>query len=274
MTPYTPQRRVLYLGAAAGFVVLVVGAIIATLGHGIVLGVVSVTLVTLGSAILFPILITFTYDRLRERWLGDEIWRLFTELADAGIMRVYRDREFAPNRDNAQTRLAEEFKNVESGTIYIMGPSLRVFFNPLGPFYHDIEGMLKGKSGRVNMAALIARKDSPCVADRTFVEEPGLKPGEKSQAERDADSTVATIQTLRKTIGPCIGLRRFMPAPYCTAIIFPHVAYFSPNVLAPEVPVRLPMILFSNNSHGYKMLKSSFDYLWNHNDTIEASATQ
>ena len=28
--------------------------------------------------------------------------------------------------------------------------------------------------------------------------------------------------------------------------------------------MRLPMILFVPNSHGYKMLKSSFDYLWRH----------
>lgn len=259
----------LYIGAAVGFVVFVVGAMIAVLGHGIILNVTSVALIALGSSILFPILITFAYDRLRERWLGDEIWRLFTELADAGIMRVYRDREFAPGRDNAQTRLSEEFKGMEKGTIYMMGPSLRVFFNPLGPFYRDIEALLRAKNGAVRIQALISRKDSMSVLDRTLVEEPNLKPGEKPQAERDADSTVATVQTMSTVIGPFVSLRRYMPAPYCTAIIFPHVAYFSPNVLAPEVPVRLPMILFGPNSHGYKMLKSSFDYLWRHTDTIQ-----
>jgi hypothetical protein len=269
MTPYAAQRRVLYLGAAGGFGVFVVGATVATVGHGIILNIVAVALIALGSAILFPILITFAYDKLRERWLGDEIWRLFTELADAGIMRVYRDREFAPGRDNAQTRLAEDFRSMDSGRIYIIGPSLRVFFNPLGPFYRDIDTMLRSKNGSVHIDALIARKDSGAVSDRTIIEEPNLKAGEKPQAERDADSTVATIQTMAKSIGPFVSLRRFMPAPYCTAIIFPHVAYFSPNILAPEVPVKLPMILFGPGSHGYKMLKSSFDYLWDHHDTIE-----
>jgi hypothetical protein len=215
------------------------------------------------------VLVSFAYDRLRERLLGDEVWRLFAELADAGITRVYKDREIAHGRDNAQTRLSEEFRQFKEGEICIMGPTLRVFFNVLGPFQPDIQTMLKDGRGSIRMRALIERDDSPSVADRTAVEEPHLPPGETPQTQRDASATVAAMRTMGTKIGHYITLRRFMPAPYCTAVIFPHVAYFSPNILAPEAPVRLPMILFRSGSHGYNMIKASFEYLWKHPETLQ-----
>jgi hypothetical protein len=263
-----PQKRVLYLAAIIGLVVFVAGVALGILGHGTGTAVASVVLAALGSAILFPILVSFAYDRLRERWLGDEVWRIFSELADAGIVRVYKDREFVEGRDNAQTRLAEEFQAMESGTIYMMGPTLRVFFNPLGPFYHDIEKLMRSANGKVTINALIQRNDSAAIAERIRIEEPDLADPRKAQGLRDADSTVGTIRSMVNQLGPQVSLRRFMTAPYCTAVIFPKIAFFSPNILAPVVPARLPMILFRSGSHGYEMLKASFDYLWTHPDTL------
>jgi hypothetical protein len=270
MISHAPQHRVLYIGAAAGFVLFVGGVWLSLSADSAQPTVLAVALEALGAAILFPILVTFAYDRLKERWLGDEVWRLFSELSDAGIIRVYRDREFAPGKDNAQTRLSEEFLNLESGEILMMGPTLRVFFNPLGPFYRDIEAMLRNANSEVHIRALIEQPDSPAVWDRTAIEEPNLAPGDKPQTERDADSTLAQVRNMSKTIGPYISMRRYLPAPYCTAVIFPHIAFYSPNLLAPEVPVRLPMILFRSGSHGYRMIRSSFDYLWQHKETQQA----
>ncbi|MFE9763495.1 hypothetical protein ACFYPC_02995 [Streptomyces sp. NPDC005808] len=263
-------RRILVIAAVAGLLVFTTGIAVSVATKGMVWTIVSVTLQSLGSAVLFPILVSFAYDKLRERWLGDEVWRLFNELSDAGITRVYKDREFNTNADNAQTRLSEEFLSHQSGEIYIMGPTLRVFFNPLGPFYRDIERMLRNANGAVRMQALIEHSDSPAVRERTSIEEPNLAPGQKPQTERDADSTIATVLNVCATTGSYITLRRFMPAPYCTVVIFPNVAFFSPNILAPEAPVRLPMILFRSGSHGYRMLKASFNYLWDHAETIQA----
>ncbi|MFD3623680.1 hypothetical protein [Streptomyces sp. NPDC058698] len=258
------------IGAAAGFLVFTAGVAFSVATEGVAWTTVSVTLQSLGSAVLFPILVSFAYDKLKERWLGDEVWRLFNELSDAGITRVYKDREFNSNQDNAQTRLSQEFLSHQSGEICIMGPTLRVFFNPLGPFYRDIEQMLRNANGAVHMRALIERSDSPSVWERTSIEEPNLAPGQKPQTERDAESTIATVRNVCTTVGPRITLRRFMPAPYCTVVIFPSIAFFSPNLLAPEAPVRLPMILFRSGSHGYQMLKASFDYLWDHGETSQA----
>ncbi len=269
MTFRGPPQVVLYVGCATGLTILVAGVALGVNVQGGVWFVIAVVLQTLGSSILFPILVSFAYDRIRERWLGDEVWRIFAELADAGIVRIYRDREFSPGRPNAATRLSDEFRRLESGQVYMMGPTLRVFFNPVGQFYRDIEGMLRSGHGRVHVNVLIQQDGSPAIRDRIEAEEPDLAPGEKAQGERDADSSVAAVKKMSASLGPCISFRRFMPAPYCTAVIFPHVAFFSPNLLVSEVPVRMPMILFRSGSHGYTMLRASFEYLWRHPESVE-----
>jgi hypothetical protein len=265
-----PKRTVLYYAAVAGLCAFIVGVALSLSAKDKVWLVTGITLQSLGAAILFPILVSFAYDRLRERWLGDEVWRLFSELADAGIIRVYRDREYAENRDNAQTRLSDAFAACKSGEVCMMGPSLRVFFNPLGPFYADIADMLRHAGGNVTIRALIERADSSAVADRVAIEEPTLEPGDKPQTQRDAESSIAQAKALMNTVGPHLEVRRFMQAPYCTAVIFPDIAFFSPNLLAPVVPVRLPMILFRSGSHGYNMIKASFEHLWEHTETQPA----
>ena len=290
----TGHAKILYYAAALGLVIFLIGVALMVYApiqveqvqqvgsNGIVaiqrpilwVSILSTACQALGAAILFPVLVSFAYDRLRERLLGDEVWRLFAELADAGITRVYKDREFVPGRDNAQTRLSEEFQQFRSGEICIMGPTLRVFFNVLGPFHQDIEKMLSNGRGDVRICALIERDESPSVADRTCVEEPHLGSGDQPQTQRDASGTVAAIRVMNTQVGPYIILRRFLPAPYCTAVIFPHVVYFSPNILAPAVPVRLPMILFRSGSHGYNMVRASFDYLWSHLETIQVVSNQ
>jgi len=121
--------------------------------------------------------------------------------------------------------------------------------------------------GGVTIRALIERADSSAVADRVAIEEPTLEPGDKPQTERDAESSIAQAKALINTVGSHLELRRFLLAPYCTAVIFPDMAFFSPNLLAPVVPVRLPMILFRSGSHGYNMVKASFEHLWAHPET-------
>lgn len=272
MKPPAPIRF-LYQAAAAGFALFVVGVCLGVVAEELWLRLIAVALEALGAAVLFPVLISFVYDALRERWLGDEVWRIFGELADAGISRVYKDREASSSDDNAQTRLAEDFRNLEDGSVQMIGVSLRVFFNPLGPFYRDIATMLRNGAGRIHIRALIAASDSPEAIERAAIEEPSRAPEAKPQIERDIDSTIATARSMVQTLHSDIVLRQYSQAPYCTAIIFPHVAFYSPNLLAPEAPVRLPMMVFRHGSHGYDMIKSSFDHLWSHPATREVSLT-
>lgn len=227
----------------------------------------GVVVQTLGAAILFPILVSYAYDRLREKWLGDEVWRLFNELAEAGISRVYKDREYVEGRDNALTRLSEEFNGFTDGEVRMIGASLRVFFNPLGPFYRDIDRMMKNP--QVTVRALVNRADSPEASNRTRIEEPNLPDGAVPQSRRDLDSTIANVTILHGN-NPRIDLRMYAEAPYCTAIIFPDLCYYSPNLIAPEVPVRLPMIVFRSGSHAYKMISASFESIWASDTTVVA----
>jgi len=263
-----PPLRVFYIAGAFGFALLVVGTTVG-LTHKSAPVLLAALLQGLGSAILFPILVSYTYDKLREKWLGDEVWRLFAELSEAGISRLYKDREVSNHGDNAQTRLAAEFQKFEAGEICIIGVTLRVFFNPLGPIYPDIEMMLRNGKGRVTIRALISDPESPEIHHRATMEEPNRPESQTRQTDRDTESTVATIRNLVRSVGAKAKLKYFQPAPYCTAVIFPHVAYYSPNLLAPVAPVRLPMILFRSGSHGYKMLQASFGYLWDHPDSKE-----
>ena len=268
---HADPKKVLYGGAAIGFSLFVAGIALASTLNGTAAIIVSVSLEALGAAILFPIVISFAYDALRERWLGDEVWRLFGELADAGIARVYGDREMSARPDNAQARLSEDFRSLESGEVLMLGVTLRVFFNPLGPFYRDIETMLRSGAHQVHINALVSRADSPEVAARSRIEQPNREDEEIPQIERDIESSLATVRGMIQALGPRVTMRQFMPAPYCTAVVFPHIAYFSPNILAPEAPVRLPMILFRADSHGYKMIRASFDHLWNHGETVHVA---
>ncbi|MFI1170501.1 hypothetical protein [Streptomyces melanogenes] len=262
MTPSVVHQKFLYLCAALGFAVLVSGLAVGVLTESKVWALSAVVLESLGSAVLFPILVSFSYDRLKEKWLGDEVWRIFNELSDAGISRVYKDRELSPRRDNAQTRLSEEFRSFENGEILMMGVSLRVFFNPLGPFYRDIETMLRETGGRVRIRAVVCDPANPDVPVRAAIEEAGRSPEHTSQLERDIESTRVTVAGLRATMGPHVDLRLATSAPYCTTVIFPHVCYYSPNLLAPKAPVGLPMILFRSGAHGFKMIQASFEYVW------------
>jgi hypothetical protein len=267
MVPRTSPTRFLIAMGSAALVAFVGGVCMGILADatGVRLG--AIALEALGAAVLFPIVVSVVYDSLRERWLGDEVWRIFGELADAGISRVYRDREATPNPDNAQARLAEEFSDLSSGEVRMMGVSLRVFFNPLGPFYSDIADMLRNGRDGISLNVLISSPRSAEAQERANIEEPGKASDAKPQIQRDIESSVATVRSMVQTMEADITLRQFTPAPYCTAVLFPHIAYYSPNLLAPDAPVRLPMILFRPGSHGYQMLSASFDYLGAHPET-------
>lgn len=267
------QYRVLIFASLAALASFACGSTITIMASEKWAQVLGIALTSIGAAVLFPIAVSYFYDKLRERWFGDEVWRIFTELSDAGVIRIFRDREFYRGRDNAQERLSEAFRVHSTGDVLIMGPTLRVFFNPLGPFYEVVGAMVeRGGTSGYKVRALIQRDDSPSALDRVAAEQPDLRPGQASHASHDAAQTVDRIGSLGVRFANTIEVRRFMPAPYCTAIIFPDVAYYSPNLLSSSVPVKMPMILFRSESHGYRMLVEMFEYLWKLDSTTRSAA--
>lgn len=261
------QDKFLYGMATAGIILLFMGIIIdKPLDFFSIL---SSLLLTLGASIFFPIVVSWTYDRIRERWMGDEISRINNEFADGGILRFYKDRERSDSRDNAVSRLLQEFEDFDSEPpeIKIMGVSLRVFFNDAGTFYPAIKSLLKRRKGVVIIKTLVCDPQNPEVFHRDEIESKG-----NPQTVRDIESTKSGIQGIRNLYPEhldCVTLRTYMQAPYCTMIIFPDKCYYSPNILSSTVPVRLPMIVFRHGSHGYNVLRESFDYIWSHAKSVE-----
>lgn len=216
------------------------------------------------SAVFFPILVGFFYERFKRKQEGETIWGVFKEFSDGGILRVYKDREENDSEENALQDLRKAFETHNDGTIKLIGVSLRVFFNQPGPFYRSITTIcdLHKYKKNVSVKALISSPDSPETLNRARIETPGRQ--SDPLIKIDMKSTIESILNLKKNYGEeSVEYKTYLPAPYCTAIIFPGKCYFSPNILSVNPPVRLPMIVFRQNSHGYEKINDYFDYLWN-----------
>ncbi|MCJ7655703.1 MAG: hypothetical protein MUO97_10500 [Dehalococcoidia bacterium] len=223
----------------------------------------TIILATVSSSAFFPLMAGYFYDKFKEEQQGENVSRVFREFSEAGILRVYKDREESKDRDNAEADLKESFANHSQGRIKIVGVSLRVFFNQTGPFYQSIVRIahLHSLDTEVGFQALVCEPSSHEVLNRAKIETPDRL--DDKLIEIDIKSTIASIQNLNEKHGKAaIEYGYYCSAPYCTLIIFPEKCYFSPNILSTEAPVRLPMIQFAAKSHGYVKLEEYFDYLW------------
>jgi hypothetical protein len=88
---------------------------------------------------------------------------------------------------------------------------------------------------------------------------------EKLRVIGDLESTrqgVKELQGAAKSGGNHIVHREYNSAPYCTVIIFPDKAFYTPNLLCTEVPVNMPMIVFHRSSDAYAKLENYVRFLW------------
>jgi len=226
--------------------------------------VLSVLLSQAASSVFFPILVGHFYETFREKETGREVWRTFRDLSEAGILRVYKDREESEDPDNAVTALREAFYAHRTGEVRLAGVSLRVFLNPTGPFYEAVRNVvLLGKEkGGVFLNVLVVHADSPEAKNRGCIEP---SPNGTPMINRDLGITTAYLRTLAQQGGDrTVEFGCYKEAPYCTMVLFPDRCFFSPNILSETTPVRLPMIVFRAGSHGYRALERYFEYLWSH----------
>ena len=225
---------------------------------------VTIILATVSSTVFFPLIAGYYYDKFREKQEGESIWRVFKEFSDGGILRVYKDREASEDEENAVTALGKAFEEHHEGEVKLMGVTLRVFFNPVGPFYEKITIItnLHKDDDNVRIRALVCDpNDNPEVVNRARIETPDKL--SDPTIRREIHSTIDFIQNLNKEYGiTAVDYGYYSSAPYCTLIIFPNKCYFSPNILSKDAPVRLPMIVFNEKSHGYTVLNRYFNYLW------------
>ena len=224
---------------------------------------ITIILAAVSSSIFFPLIVGYFYDKFKEKQEGESIWRAIKEFSDGGILRVYKDREESEDKENAVNDLRKAFEEHREGIVKLVGVSLRVFFNQTGPFYQSITNIcnLHKVNNKVGIQALVCAPNSPEVLNRAKIETPDRH--NDPLIEIDITSAIASIQNLNKKYGStAIEYEYYSSAPYCTLIIFPNKCYFSPNILATEAPARLPMIVFSARSHGYKRLEQYFEHLW------------
>jgi hypothetical protein len=234
-------------------------------------------LATVSSTVFFPLIAGYYYDKLREKQEGESIWRVFKEFSDGGILRVYKDREENEDEENAVADLRKAFEGHHEGKVKLVGVTLRVFFNQAGPFYRSITTItnLHKVDDKVRIRALVCDpNNNPEVVNRARIETPGRL--NDPLIKIDIHLTIASIQNLNKKYGSdAVEYGGYSSSPYCTLIIFPNKCYFSPNILSADAPVRLPMIVFNEKSHGYKVLNQYFDYLWENRikDTLSDEAS-
>jgi len=222
-----------------------------------------IILATVSSTVFFPLIAGYYYDKFREKQEGESIWRVFKEFSDGGILRVYKDREESEDEENAVADLRKTFEEHHEGKVKLVGVTLRVFFNQTGPFYRSITNIcdLHKVNNTVGIRALVCDPNNSEVFNRAKIETPDRL--NDPLIKIDIHFTIASIQNLNKKYGStAIGYGYYSSAPYCTLIIFPNKCYFSPNILSTDAPVRLPMIIFNEKSHGYKVLDQYFEYLW------------
>lgn len=106
---------------------------------------------------------------------------------------------------------------------------------------------------------------------KNFYKEYGLKKPFQDQKLRvmtDLESTRNGIRELKGIAesSNSIEYREIKSAPYCTVIIFPDRAFYTPNLLCSIVPVNMPTLVFHKTSSVYEKLKNYFKFLWWVND--------
>ena len=257
------KRPVVLAWLVMSFIVMVVSVLLSIfMPSTTFVVIVAVLLSQASSSVFFPILVGYFYDKVREEESGGAIWRVFKEFSDGGIIRIYKDRQESPSTENAVVELRQAFLNHRQGEVKLIGVSLRVFFNPTGPFYQAISKIASiGESNEeVQIKALVSHPESPEVANRAAIETPNMK---EPLIARDIALTTANIQHLHSCFpNALIQYGYYREAAYCTLVVFPDRCFFSPNLLSRIVPVRLPMIIFQSGSHGYCVLNAYFEYLW------------
>ena len=103
--------------------------------------------------------------------------------------------------------------------------------------------------------------------EETFYEKHGIRSpsSQKLRVITDLESTragVKELQGIATSVSNHLFHGEFDSAPYCTVIIFPDRAFYTPNILSSEVPANLPMIVFHKSSEAYEKLVDYVEFLW------------
>ena len=254
-------------------------------------------LVQAGGAFFFALTVGWAIERYRTAEGYSVLWLFSQEFRKAGVLAFYSDR-----KNHAERSLEEAFEKHKEGEVLMAGASLRLFLAPGLHFYTWVEKILdrKGRSPIAVRALFCNPESNQELPFRSFVEEfnqdrsfpkhspfdwkksigfsfdefikeffenhsIGAPADQRCRVIQDIESTrvgVNALQGVAKMSGNFIYHREFKSAPYCTVIIFPDRAFYTPNLLSTEVPVNMPMIVFHKSSDAYRKLVQYFEFVW------------
>jgi hypothetical protein len=216
----------------------------------------------LSACFFFPIIVGYFTDKENRKNDFGIINDFYQDFSEGGIIRIYKDREESKRSDNGLSVLKNAFAEHNSGEIKLIGVTLRVFFNQTGPFYDQIESLCKKSisNNTIKISALINSETAPETINRGNIESPNQNPTTIVSEMQATKSHIELLNT--RTKSNAITCREYDHAPYCTAIIFPDRCFISQNLLCDRAPVRLPLIIFRRESHGYEVINNYFNYLW------------
>lgn len=251
--------------------------------------------IQIGCAFFFALSVGYILDKIRDAEGFSVLWLLSQEFRKAGVMAFYANR-----LNHAEKALEEAFDSHHSGDVLMAGASLRLFLAPGLHFHSYVERMLTRKSGdSIKVKALSCNPEGNYeLPIRSFVEEfnqdfstpksssfdlnkkinkpfnkfeqeffenHGIGTAKRCRVIHDLLSTEQGVRAFRGALeisSNQIEHRVFNSAPYCTVIIFPDRAFYTPNLLCTEVPVNMPMTVFHKTSDAYKKLANYVEFLW------------
>jgi hypothetical protein len=251
-------------------------------------------LAQLGGAFFFALTAGYIFERIRNAQGYSVLWLFSHEFRKAGVLAFYSDR-----KNNSEKALEEAFERQNEGEVLMAGASLRLFLASGHNFYYWTHKILNRKG--ISIRAISSNPDSNCeLPIRSFIEEfnqdksfpkdstfdwkkerdfsfdefverffknHGTKapPEEKLRVISDLEATRTGVRELKgvaKGAGNSIKHRESKSAPYCTVIIFPDRAFYTPNLLSSNVPANMPTLVFHRSSEIYEKLVEYFEFLW------------
>ena len=213
----------------------------------------------LATCILFPLLVGYYMERYREKRDGDTLMQYFDELSEGGIMRVFKHRK--PGSQGFED-MKRKFETHTEGEIKIIGVTLKTFFSSYGLILTHIQNSLT-KYPNIKIKALLCDEKSPELNNRGEIE--NSMDGQINMQNKILTITKEIDKLINERKLTNLSYRKYMEAPYCTAVIFPDMCYFSPNILSKSDSINLPFFVLKKGSEGYEKIDKYFDYLWEKN---------
>lgn len=188
-------------------------------------------------------------------------------LEESGVLDFYPTR-----KGKATDDLRQKLKNVDEGTILLMGASLRVFFHPGSDFTGTINYIIRNKP-KVRFQVLLLNPNSPEAIYRSQAETKTMFTSdseyhEKSMQYNDQVATrkqIIILNGLVKDYKP-IDVRFYDAAPYCFLVIFEDECLVSQYIYGDDSTqintLELPLIKYKSASTAYKRLNWHFNYVW------------